>query len=65
MDKSNEEFMNFLDMLSKMNKSREDNDMHLAKFFYAKYQAFVQAGFTEDQAFKLLLTIVGGLSAKV
>ena len=64
MDK-NEEFMSFLDMLSKMNKSREDNDMHLAKLFYAKYQAFIQAGFTEDQAFKLLLTIVGGISAKV
>ena len=64
MDK-NEEFMNFLDMLSKMNKSREDNDMHLAKFLYSKYKTFMEAGFNEDQAFKLVLAIIGGLTAKL
>ena len=59
------EFMDFLATIAKLNAARDSNDAHMAKFFYAKYQSFIQAGFTEDQAFKLLLTIVGGLSAKL
>ena len=60
MDK-NEEFMSFLNHLAMMNQSREESDAHMAKFFYAKYETFIKAGFSEDQAFQLLLTIVGAV----
>ena len=64
MDK-NEEFMSFLNHLAMMNKSREENDTHMAKFFYAKYETFIKAGFSEDQAFQLLLTIVESIGNNI
>ena len=54
-------FLNFLNAMAMLNTAKKEGNSnnHMAKFFYDKYQAFVNAGFSEDQAFELLLTIIG------
>ncbi len=55
-------FLNFLNAMAMLSAAKKDGNSnnHMAKFFYDKYQAFVSVGFSEDQAFKLLLTIISG-----
>lgn len=57
-----EDFLKFLNAMAMLGAAKKEgnSNSHMAKFFYDKYQAFVSAGFSEDQAFKLLLTILGG-----
>lgn len=65
-EKEREGFLNFLKMISMAsNAQKEDKDEYLAGYFYSKYQAFMRAGFTEDQAFELLLAIVNGITSKI
>ena len=65
-EKEREGFLNFLKLISMAsNAQKEDTNDHMATFFYAKYQAFIRAGFNEDQAFELLLTIVNGITARM
>lgn len=55
-------FLNFLNAMAMLSAAKKEGNSsnHMAKFFYDNYQAFVNAGFSEDQAFELLLTIIGG-----
>lgn len=55
-------FLNFLNAMAMLGAAKKEGNSnnYMAKFFYDKYQAFVNAGFSEDQAFELLLTIIGG-----
>ena len=65
-EEERKDFLNFLNMLTMMSSAKkEDTNSHMAQFFYEKYRAFINVGFTEDQAFELLLTIINGITSKM
>ena len=59
-----EMFSDFVDEIVAQNQSNEapeENDYdQMAQELFATYTAFKKAGFDREQAFELLLTIVGG-----
>ena len=67
-EKKKQGFTEVLKLMEMCNAARENRDkqgaMPMAKFFKAQYDAFVEVGFSREEAMQLLVSLVGGIGGK-